>query len=77
MMLSEAPEWEKIENTILYLNNNGVETLSDNLFEQYMYLKNFLEVKLALKEWKTINLVEEKWIYFFKETDNHEKNANC
>jgi hypothetical protein len=47
MTLSETPKWEKIENTILYLNNNGVETLSDNLFEQYMYLKNFLEIKLA------------------------------
>jgi len=44
MTLSEIPEWEKIENTILYLNNIGVEILSDNLFEQYIYLKNFLEV---------------------------------
>ncbi|KAL4121704.1 hypothetical protein QTP88_014165 [Uroleucon formosanum] len=73
MTLSEIPEWEKIENTILYLNNIGVEILSDNLFEQYIYLKNFLEVKLASEEWKSINLVEEKWIYFFNETKNHEK----
>lgn len=64
MTLSEIPEWEKIEKTILYLNNNGVETLSDNLIEQYMYLKNFLEVKLATEEWKSINSVEAKWIYF-------------
>ncbi|CAI6366555.1 unnamed protein product [Macrosiphum euphorbiae] len=73
MTLSETPKWEKIENTILYLNNNGVETLSDNIFEQYMYLKNFLEVKLASEEWKSINSVEEKWIIFFKETENHER----
>ncbi|KAL4152747.1 hypothetical protein QTP88_000580 [Uroleucon formosanum] len=73
MTLSEIPEWEKIENTILYLNNIGVEILSDNLFEQYIYLKNFLEVKLASEEWKSINLVEEKWIYFFNETKNHER----
>jgi hypothetical protein len=46
MTLSETPEWEKIENTILYLNNNGV-TLSDNLFKQYIYLKNFLEVNFG------------------------------
>ncbi|KAL4104068.1 hypothetical protein QTP88_019381 [Uroleucon formosanum] len=73
MTLSEIPEWEKIENTILYLNNIGVEILSDNLFEQYIYLKNFLEVKLASEKWKSINLVEEKWIYFFNETKNHER----
>jgi|UniRef100_A0A2S2Q253 hypothetical protein len=78
MTLSETPKWEKIENTILYLNNNGVETLSDNLFEQYMYLKNFLEVKLALEEWKSINSMEEKWIIFFKETENQRlENLNC
>jgi hypothetical protein len=60
MTLSETPKWEKIENTILYLNNNGVETLSDDFFEQYMYFKNFLEVKLASEEWKSINSEEEK-----------------
>lgn len=38
-----------------------------------MYLKNFLEVKLASEEWKSINSVEEKWIIFFKETENHER----
>lgn len=68
MTLSETLEWEKIDHTILYLNNNGVGPLSDNLFGQYiMYLKNFLEVKLASEEWKSIcNSVEEKWIYFFE-----------
>lgn len=50
MTLSEIPEWEKIENTILYLNNNVAETLSDHLFEQHMYLKNFLEINLASEE---------------------------
>lgn len=49
MTLSEIQKCEKIENTILYLNNNGVETLGNNFFEQHLYLKSFLEDKLALK----------------------------
>jgi hypothetical protein len=73
MTLSEITEWKKIENTILYLNNNGAETLSDHLFEQHVYLNNFLEIKLASEEWKPINSVEDKWIYFFKEIENKEK----
>ena len=66
MTLSQIPEWEKIENTILYLQNNGVE-LSDNLFEQHMYLKSFVEAKLASdsEDWNTIKSVEEKWLFFF------------
>lgn len=53
-------------------NSNYVEVLSDNLFEQHMFLKSFLEVKLATEEWKLINSVKEKWIHFFKEIVNHE-----
>jgi hypothetical protein len=47
MILSEIQVWDKIENTILYLNNNGAENLSDHRFKQHMYLKNFLEIKIA------------------------------
>lgn len=50
VLLSEISEFEKIENTILYLNNNDVEFLSDHLFEQHLYFKYFLEIKLALEE---------------------------
>lgn len=73
MTISEVPKSEKIENTILYLNNNGMGTLRANLFKQELYLKRFLEVKLTQKEQESINSVEEKWIYFFKATEDHEK----
>lgn len=68
MTLSEIPDWEKIENSIVYLKNYGGQTLNDSCFEQYLYLKSFLEAKLDSEEWKSINSVEEKWIFFFKET---------
>lgn len=64
MMLSEIPEWTAVENTILYLNENGVEILGEGCFQKYMYLKNFLEVKVDTEVWKAKNSVEEKWIYF-------------
>lgn len=73
MTLSEIPEWEKIENTVLYLSCNRLETFSDNLFEQYNYLKSFVEAKLASEEWMSIKSVAEKWLYFFKETENPER----
>lgn len=40
MMLSKIPEWKELEETILYLSENGVEILGDNCFQQYIYLKS-------------------------------------
>ena len=73
MTLSETPDWVMIENTIIYLTKNGVKISGDNCFQQYMYLKSFLETKRDSEEWKSKHSVEERWIYFLKETENPER----
>lgn len=73
MTLTEIPEWAKIEDTILYLTEHGVEILGDRCYEEYTYLKTFLESERASEEWKSKKSLEEKWMYFLNKTENPER----
>lgn len=76
MQLSPIPEWENIEQMIVYLISINVHISGESCFDQFIYLKTFLttNINLLSEEWKCKS-VEERWLYFLKNTDHLDKKS--
>lgn len=73
MNLNYAPKKQEVEKTIVYLRERGIEI--DDCLDEVMCLEEFFESKMDNAEWKEKN-VHDRWIDFFKSTDNVDKKKN-
>ncbi|XP_055913202.1 uncharacterized protein LOC129946862 [Eupeodes corollae] len=71
MNFNKVPEWNDIQNSLLYLGEKGVNINENKLFDQFCNLKTFLE-----QEIKNINFINapihEKWVNYFEKMCNLE-----
>lgn len=54
MTLNEVHEWQNVKKTILYLQEEDI-TITDNCFQEIIYLKHFIEKQTDNEDWQKRN----------------------
>lgn len=68
MLLDSKPEWTAVQGTLMFLQDKGVSIDDSLLFDQFTYLKEFIELELCKNgdRWNSKSC-QEKWTFFLRQ----------
>lgn len=74
MSLQNIPNWDDLEESLIFLKNKNDTVNENKLFDQFCNLKDFVEAKITNDEFKNV-LAHEKWCEYFKTLNNIDQHS--